>query len=84
MPFRQIEMADLHRFAPGLDRAAMAEAMEHAHEHLRYLDWEAGDIVLVDNTRVMHAREPFHDGNRTLWVVTTKATGGVWTVPDVA
>jgi alpha-ketoglutarate-dependent taurine dioxygenase len=58
--------------------------MERAHDHMTYLDWQAGDIVFIDNSRVMHAREPFIDSKRTLWVVTMAATSPVWKVRDVA
>jgi alpha-ketoglutarate-dependent taurine dioxygenase len=84
MPFREVVLDDLHRFVPTMSREAVGDAMERAHEKMTYLDWQAGDIVFIDNTRVMHAREPFIDSARTLWVVTTKATSPVWKVRDVA
>ena len=80
MPFREVHMEDVHRFVPGLSREAIAEAMERAHEKMHYIDWEPGDIVFVDNTRVMHAREAFLDSKRTLWVVTMAATAACWKI----
>ncbi|HMG53483.1 MAG TPA: TauD/TfdA family dioxygenase [Kofleriaceae bacterium] len=84
MPFREVVLDDLHRFVPDLPRAPVAEAMERAHDNMKYLDWETGDVVFVDNTRVMHAREPFIDSKRTLWVVTMAATSPVWKTRHVA
>eukprot|EP00746_Dinoflagellata_sp_MGD_P136753 gnl/MRDRNA2_/MRDRNA2_70634_c0_seq1.p1 gnl/MRDRNA2_/MRDRNA2_70634_c0~~gnl/MRDRNA2_/MRDRNA2_70634_c0_seq1.p1 ORF type:complete len:275 (+),score=49.31 gnl/MRDRNA2_/MRDRNA2_70634_c0_seq1:3-827(+) len=45
-------------------------AMETAlQQHSFKVCWQVGDVVLIDNLRVAHAREPFTDGPRQLGVL---------------
>jgi len=48
-----------------LDPDAMARAMQLADEATVDLPWQAGDVALVDNYRVMHGRRPF-EGTRSV------------------
>ena len=32
------------------------------------IDWRAGDVLILDNRRVMHGREAFEDPDRDIWV----------------
>jgi hypothetical protein len=42
-----------------LDEKAVARAIELADELTFDVSWQAGDVVLIDNTITMHARRPF-------------------------
>ena len=42
-----------------LDSDAVRKAAAIADEITFYMKWQAGDVVLIDNTVVMHARQPF-------------------------
>ena len=42
-----------------LDADAVATAGKIADEITFYMNWQVGDIVVIDNTVVMHARQPF-------------------------
>jgi alpha-ketoglutarate-dependent taurine dioxygenase len=35
-------------------------------DHAAVIQWNRGDILLVDNARIAHCKLP-HDGNRQLW-----------------
>ncbi|VAX38703.1 Clavaminate synthase-like protein At3g21360 [hydrothermal vent metagenome] len=49
------------RFGDGskLDTAAVMRAVALSEELTFDLDWQVGDIALVDNTLIMHGRQPF-------------------------
>lgn len=49
-----------------LDAAAVRDAAEIAEELAYDHAWQAGDIVLVDNRRVMHARRPYTGTRKVL------------------
>ena len=42
-----------------LDADAVRKAAAIAEEITFYMKWQVGDVVLIDNTVVMHARQPF-------------------------
>ncbi|MGO1117961.1 TauD/TfdA family dioxygenase [Rhodovibrionaceae bacterium A322] len=44
-----------------LELAELTEEMEQR------FDWQKGDVLMVDNERIGHGREPF-DGSRSVWV----------------
>lgn len=49
-----------------IDPQAMAKVIELA-EHLSFdMNWQAGDVALVDNSLVMHGRRPFQGERRVL------------------
>ena len=31
------------------------------------VEWQAGDVLMVDNTRMMHGRRPVLDDDRLIW-----------------
>lgn len=56
------------RFGDGspIDSEAMALAVTMAEELTVDLQWQQGDVALVDNLRVMHGRRPFEGERRVL------------------
>lgn len=49
-------------------REVLIEAYQAVYQNAVWLDWRAGDLAIVDNTRVMHAREAFEDPARRVLV----------------
>ena len=49
-----------------LDAAAVQRAAEIADELTFDMNWQVGDVVLIDNTLVMHARKPFEGARRVV------------------
>ena len=47
---------------------SIVEVSQAAHQNAVWLDWQPGDLLAIDNTRVMHAREAFEDPNRRILV----------------
>ncbi len=47
---------------------ALDEVKEVSERLTADLPWEAGDCVIVDNSRLMHGRRPFDDTERTVFV----------------
>ncbi|GAB3441575.1 hypothetical protein GCM10027570_07840 [Streptomonospora sediminis] len=58
-----IAFADGTEFSPELWQE-MTEATEACTEDI---DWEHGDVALIDNTRVMHGRRAITDTDRTIY-----------------
>jgi alpha-ketoglutarate-dependent taurine dioxygenase len=54
------EWSELHRQIP-LDCAH--DLVRTVYSGAEWHDWEAGDVLMIDNTRMMHAREPFPPGD---------------------
>jgi hypothetical protein len=50
------------------ERAIVTEIAQATHQHAVWLDWQEKDILVVDNTRVMHARQAFEDPFREIVV----------------
>jgi len=44
----------------------MARAIELSEELTRDIAWQAGDVALIDNYKVMHGRHPFAGKRRVL------------------
>jgi len=51
-----------------LPEAIWDELKEVANRVTREVEWGCGDILMVDNTRVLHGRRAFTDPNREVWV----------------
>ncbi|MDO8861563.1 TauD/TfdA family dioxygenase [Haliea sp. E1-2-M8] len=49
-----------------LDASMMAELLELAEECTYAHPWQEGDMVMIDNTRVLHGRREFQDTRRTI------------------
>ena len=49
-----------------IDAADMALAIKIADELTYDLNWQAGDVVLIDNFTVMHGRRPYEGKRRVL------------------
>jgi len=49
-----------------LDRDAVMQAVEIADELTFNVEWQPGDVVLVDNTIIMHGRQPFKGTRKVL------------------
>jgi alpha-ketoglutarate-dependent taurine dioxygenase len=58
------ETYDPQRSPVDLDPKIGQEAMKLARESMLWLDWRKDDILMIDNTRIMHGREPFPSGQR--------------------
>ncbi len=54
-PSKAIQYGD----GSALDADAVRKAAAIADEITFYMKWQVGDVVLIDNTVVMHARQPF-------------------------
>ncbi len=66
MDYRSVDLEKVQRIAPSLDRHALWEIMDAAYDVAEPIEWETGDIFVVDNARAMHGREPFEDPERTI------------------
>jgi hypothetical protein len=66
MDYRSVDLERAQRIAPSLDRHALWEIMDAAYEVAEPIDWGTGDVVVIDNARAMHGREPFEDKKRTI------------------
>lgn len=60
--------SDAIRFGDGskLDKDAVMRSVEISDEITFNLDWQAGDAVLIDNTVIMHGRQPFKGTRKVL------------------
>jgi alpha-ketoglutarate-dependent taurine dioxygenase len=47
---------------------SIVEVAQVVHQNALWLDWQPGDLIVLDNTRVMHAREAFDDPRRRILV----------------
>lgn len=45
-------------------RSILVEITQASYQDAVWIDWQPGDVVIADNTRVMHAREAFEDSQR--------------------
>lgn len=53
-----VQLEHVRPFAPRLSEAALVDAQRAADASTVWLEWQLGDLVLIDNSRVMHGREP--------------------------
>jgi hypothetical protein len=58
----------LQRDGTQYSKPIITEVNQAVHKHAVWLDWQPGDFLVVNNTRVMHAREAFEDPGRELLV----------------
>lgn len=58
-----IDFYDGERFAPSL----LEEVEEVSARHTHRVGWRDGDVVMIDNRRVMHGRERIVDSQRTIF-----------------
>ncbi|MGE0864762.1 MAG: TauD/TfdA family dioxygenase [Vicinamibacterales bacterium] len=65
-----LDAPEAYKFIDGSVPAevCVTEVRQVIYQNAVWLDWQAGDVVLVDNTRVMHAREAFDDPQRRILV----------------
>lgn len=65
-----LEAPAAYKFVDGSMPAedCVTEVRQVIYQNALWLDWQAGDVVLVDNTRVMHSREAFEDPQRRILV----------------
>lgn len=74
LPVREIERRGLtYNLLRLEDGSAIPEEVirdiENVTQHLAVpIPWQAGDIAMVDNTRLLHGRWPFNDKNRKIYV----------------
>ena len=56
-------------FADGaaIDSGLLDEAAAACAQHTREIDWHVGDLVVIDNRRVMHGRRAIEDRNRSIF-----------------
>jgi alpha-ketoglutarate-dependent taurine dioxygenase len=47
---------------------AIIEVNQATYQTAVWLDWQPGDVAIIDNTRVMHSREAFEDTHRRVLV----------------
>lgn len=77
MQYRTVQLDQIQRYAPSLDEATAREALEASFSGARWLTWRPGDLVVVDNSRVMHGREPLTNaGDRKIMVVMLRRNAG--------
>jgi alpha-ketoglutarate-dependent taurine dioxygenase len=65
-----LDAPEEYRFDDGSrpDSPAVVEVAQATYQNALWMDWQAGDLVVIDNTRVMHAREAFDDPDRRILV----------------
>ena len=54
--------------------ALLLDVVKTIEDHHVHFTWQAGDVLLLDNLRVAHGREPFSGGGRRLGAVLGKAS----------
>lgn len=50
------------------NKHVLTEVNQAVYKHAVWIDWQPGDFLLLNNTRVMHAREAFEDPQRKILV----------------
>lgn len=65
-----LDSPEIYKFDDGSrpESPSIVEVTQVVHQNALWLDWCPGDIVVVDNTRVMHSREAFEDPDRRILV----------------
>jgi alpha-ketoglutarate-dependent taurine dioxygenase len=56
-----------------IDDEDLKAATDIAYELTFDLNWQAGDVALIDNARVMHGRRPFQGSRSVLASLCTNA-----------
>lgn len=56
-----------------VERSICIDVTQASYQNAVWIAWQAGDIVVVDNTRVMHAREAFDDSARRVLIRYSRA-----------
>ncbi|MDJ0688013.1 MAG: TauD/TfdA family dioxygenase [Xenococcaceae cyanobacterium MO_188.B32] len=51
-----------------IDDEIMSELNEIAEKITAEISWKKGDILMVDNTRIMHGRRAFLDEKRDIYI----------------
>lgn len=65
-----LDSPDAYQFEDGSkpETPSIVEVSQVVHQNAVWLDWQPGDFVVADNTRIMHAREAFEDPHRRILV----------------
>jgi len=65
-----LDSPDIYKFEDGSKPGtpSIVEVAQIAHQNALWMDWQPGDLVVIDNTRVMHARAAFEDPQRRILV----------------
>ncbi|WP_096087413.1 TauD/TfdA family dioxygenase [Agaribacterium haliotis] len=50
-----------------LDNELIQALSELTEQHTKNIEWQSGDVVLIDNTRVMHGRRKIEDTKRCIY-----------------
>jgi hypothetical protein len=50
------------------EKHVIKEVNQAVYQNALWIDWQQGDFVIINNTRVMHAREAFEDSQRRILV----------------
>lgn len=67
MDYRSVDVSKAQRIVPNLDKNALWEIMDAAYEVAEPIEAGAGDVIVIDNARAMHGREPFGDRDRVVY-----------------
>jgi alpha-ketoglutarate-dependent taurine dioxygenase len=51
-----------------VERDVLVEVIQATYQNAVWVDWQSGDLAIVDNTRIMHSREAFEDDQRKVLV----------------
>lgn len=51
-----------------IPQAIWDELLRLEKELTHFINWQPGDILMIDNTRMLHGRRAFEDPNREIWV----------------
>jgi alpha-ketoglutarate-dependent taurine dioxygenase len=65
-----LDSPDAYQFEDGTkpETPSIVEVSQVVHQNAVWLGWQPGDLVVADNTRMMHAREAFEDSHRRILV----------------
>jgi len=73
-----VQIEHVRPFAPQLSEATLVDAHRAADASTVWLEWQLGDLVLIDNSRVMHGREPLTNASERRILISMLRLGAAY------